>query len=98
MGDGESDRALTILQDIQHLRAGNGMYWTGYVFEGETEADRAVWPRNRRPAGSLPSRSRPWAARRRRSPSSPATASRRVEPDAAADPAGQALGNEIRIR
>ncbi|MER7000465.1 prenyltransferase [Streptomyces sp. NPDC000410] len=37
---GESDRALEILQSIQHLRAEDGMYWTGYVFEG----DRAVWP------------------------------------------------------
>lgn len=36
---GESDRALDILQWIQHLRAENGMYWTGYVFE-----DEAVWP------------------------------------------------------
>ncbi|MEU0369161.1 prenyltransferase [Streptomyces sp. NPDC006283] len=37
---GESDRALEILQSIQHLRAEGGLYWTGYVFEGE----RAVWP------------------------------------------------------
>ncbi|MFB7372383.1 prenyltransferase [Streptomyces sp. NPDC056222] len=37
---GESDRALEILQSIQHLRAEGGMYWTGYVFEG----DKAVWP------------------------------------------------------
>lgn len=37
---GESDRALEILQSIQHLRAEGGMYWTGYVFEG----DRAFWP------------------------------------------------------
>ncbi|MER0445359.1 prenyltransferase [Streptomyces sp. Edi4] len=38
---GESDRALDVLQSIQHLRDGaTGMYWTGYVFEG----DRAVWP------------------------------------------------------
>ncbi|AWI28192.1 prenyltransferase/squalene oxidase repeat-containing protein [Streptomyces tirandamycinicus] len=37
---GESDRALEILQSIGHLRAEAGMYWTGYVFEGE----RAVWP------------------------------------------------------
>ncbi|MFG2328353.1 prenyltransferase [Streptomyces sp. NPDC048604] len=37
---GESDRALEILQSIQHLRADGGMYWTGYVFEG----NRAVWP------------------------------------------------------
>lgn len=36
---GESDRALEILQSIQHLRAPEGMYWTGYVFE-----DEAVWP------------------------------------------------------
>ncbi|MGR8010785.1 prenyltransferase [Streptomyces hypolithicus] len=36
---GESDRALEILQSIQHLRAPGGMYWTGYVF-----ADDAVWP------------------------------------------------------
>ncbi|WP_455359460.1 prenyltransferase [Streptomyces sp. SYSU K21746] len=36
---GESDRALEILQSVQHLRAENGMYWTGYVFR-----DRAVWP------------------------------------------------------
>ncbi|MEU9101238.1 prenyltransferase [Streptomyces sp. NPDC048361] len=38
---GESDRALEILQSIGHLRdEASGMYWTGYVFEG----DRAVWP------------------------------------------------------
>ncbi|MEV0924492.1 prenyltransferase [Streptomyces spongiicola] len=37
---GESDRALEVLQSIRHLRAEGGMYWTGYVFEGE----RAVWP------------------------------------------------------
>ncbi|GFH34393.1 prenyltransferase [Streptomyces pacificus] len=37
---GESDRALEILQSIGHLRAEGGMYWTGYVYEGE----RAMWP------------------------------------------------------
>jgi tetratricopeptide (TPR) repeat protein len=39
---GESDKALEILQSVQHLRTddGSGMYWTGYVFD-----DRAVWPR-----------------------------------------------------
>jgi hypothetical protein len=37
---GESDRALEILQAVQHLRAEGGMYWTGYVFEG----NRAFWP------------------------------------------------------
>lgn len=36
---GESDRALEILRSITHLRADNGMYWTGYVFQ-----DEAVWP------------------------------------------------------
>ncbi|GAA2087431.1 prenyltransferase [Streptomyces albiaxialis] len=47
---GESDRALSILQWIQHLRADDGMYWTGYVFE-----DDAIWPRERTAwtAGSL---------------------------------------------
>jgi hypothetical protein len=40
---GESDRALDILQWLRHLRAEDGMYWTGYVFEG----DGAVWPRER---------------------------------------------------
>jgi hypothetical protein len=38
---GESDRALEILQSIQHLRdEDSGLYWTGYVFD-----DDAVWPR-----------------------------------------------------
>ncbi|OWA05713.1 prenyltransferase [Streptomyces sp. CS227] len=38
---GESDRALEILQSVQHLRdAESGLYWTGYVFE-----DEAIWPR-----------------------------------------------------
>lgn len=37
---GESDRALEVLQSIQHLRdPHSGLYWTGYVY-----ADRAVWP------------------------------------------------------
>ncbi|MFI2613858.1 prenyltransferase [Streptomyces sp. NPDC018584] len=37
---GESDRALEILQSIQHLRdPQSGLYWTGYVFD-----DKAVWP------------------------------------------------------
>ncbi|MFE3017880.1 prenyltransferase [Streptomyces sp. NPDC059256] len=48
---GESDRALDVLQSIAHLRADDGMYWTGYVFEG----NRAVWPEERTTwtAGSL---------------------------------------------
>ncbi|MEV5444984.1 prenyltransferase [Streptomyces sp. NPDC052644] len=37
---GESDRAVDILRSIGHLRAEGGLYWTGYVFEG----NRAVWP------------------------------------------------------
>ncbi|WP_101254118.1 prenyltransferase/squalene oxidase repeat-containing protein [Streptomyces barkulensis] len=36
---GESDRALEILRWMQHLRAEDGLYWTGYVFE-----DEAFWP------------------------------------------------------
>jgi hypothetical protein len=40
---GESDRALRVLADIQHLRADDGMYWTGYVFEGDPD----IWPRER---------------------------------------------------
>jgi len=39
---GESDRAVRVLADIQHLRAEDGLYWTGYVFE-----DEAVWPAER---------------------------------------------------
>jgi hypothetical protein len=39
---GESDRAVRVLADIQHLRAEDGLYWTGYVFE-----DDAVWPAER---------------------------------------------------
>jgi hypothetical protein len=39
---GESDRAVQILRDIQHLRHQDGGYWTGYVFE-----DDAVWPEER---------------------------------------------------
>ena len=47
---GESDRALEILRAVQHLRADDGMYWTGYVFD-----DRAMWPEERTSwtAGSL---------------------------------------------
>ncbi len=39
---GESDRAVEILRSIRHLRAPDGLYWTGYVF-----ADATVWPRER---------------------------------------------------
>ncbi|MCC3769641.1 prenyltransferase [Streptomyces sp. UNOC14_S4] len=47
---GESDRAVEILQWIQHLRADSGLYWTGYVFD-----DDAVWPEEQTAwtAGSL---------------------------------------------
>ena len=37
---GESDRALEILQSIQHLRAEDGLYWTGYVFEDDGRSGR----------------------------------------------------------
>lgn len=36
---GEHDRAVRVLSDVQHLRADDGLYWTGYVF-----ADDAFWP------------------------------------------------------
>ncbi|MBB0245075.1 prenyltransferase [Streptomyces alkaliphilus] len=36
---GEPGRAEEILRSIGHLRAGDGLYWTGRVY-----ADRAVWP------------------------------------------------------
>ena len=39
---GRSDQALRILADIQHLRAEDGLYWTGYVY-----ADDAFWPEER---------------------------------------------------
>jgi hypothetical protein len=39
---GESTRAVEILRAIQHLRAEDGGYWTGYVFE-----DDAIWPEER---------------------------------------------------
>jgi hypothetical protein len=47
---GETERAVDVLRWIGHLRAGDGMYWTGYVF-----ADDAVWPEERTTwtAGSL---------------------------------------------
>ncbi|CAM5430046.1 hypothetical protein STANM309S_02975 [Streptomyces tanashiensis] len=98
---GESDRALTILQDIQHLRAGNGMYWTGYVFEGETEADRAVWPEEQTAwtAGSLLLAVAALGGEEATVAVFAGDRLRRVSNrTAAADPAGQALGNEIRIR
>jgi hypothetical protein len=39
---GQSDKAVDILRWIQKLRADDGMYWTGYVFE-----DDAIWPEER---------------------------------------------------
>ncbi|GAA1901570.1 prenyltransferase [Streptomyces sodiiphilus] len=36
---GDRERAARILSWIGHLRADDGLYWTGYVF-----ADKAVWP------------------------------------------------------
>ena len=39
---GQSDRAVDLLADMQHLRADDGLYWTGYVF-----ADDAFWPTER---------------------------------------------------
>ncbi|QKW49632.1 prenyltransferase/squalene oxidase repeat-containing protein [Streptomyces buecherae] len=37
---GESDHAVRVLRSIHHLRAADGLYWTGYVFD-----DDAIWPR-----------------------------------------------------
>lgn len=39
---GSGDRALEVLRWLKHLRAEDGMYWTGYVFE-----DDAIWPAER---------------------------------------------------
>ncbi len=36
---GDRGRASTLLRDMQHLRAADGGYWTGYVYP-----DRAIWP------------------------------------------------------
>jgi hypothetical protein len=36
---GDRERALGLLRDMQHLRADDGGYWTGYVYP-----DEAVWP------------------------------------------------------
>ena len=60
---GESDRALEILQSIQHLRdPATGLYWTGYVFEG----DRAVWPEELHHVDGGLAAARGGGARRRR--------------------------------
>jgi hypothetical protein len=39
---GDRERALRLLADVQHLRADDGSYWTGYVYE-----DDALWPLER---------------------------------------------------
>jgi hypothetical protein len=39
---GDRERALGLLRDMQHLRAEDGGYWTGYVY-----ADATIWPRER---------------------------------------------------
>jgi hypothetical protein len=36
---GDRDGALRLLRDMQHLRHGDGSYWTGYVY-----ADKVRWP------------------------------------------------------
>ena len=61
---GESDRALEILQSIQHLRdRTTGMYWTGYVFEDDGDLARGAAPPGRR--GRCCSPWPRWAATRR---------------------------------
>ena len=43
---GESDRALEVLQSIQHLREPeSGLYWTGYVFEDDAIRQMIDTPR-----------------------------------------------------
>ena len=37
--NGDGDRALRLFADMQHLRMGDGSYWTGYVFPDEVN-----WP------------------------------------------------------
>jgi Prenyltransferase and squalene oxidase repeat len=39
---GRADGARALLEDVQHLRDEDGLYWTGYVY-----ADEAVWPREK---------------------------------------------------
>ncbi|HSX69119.1 prenyltransferase [Nocardioides sp.] len=44
---GDHERALRLLQDMQHLRAGDGSYWTGWVYElegYENENPNVYWP------------------------------------------------------
>lgn len=37
---GDVERAVQVLRAIGHLRAADGLYWTGYVFDDDT-----IWPR-----------------------------------------------------
>lgn len=87
---GESDRALEILQSIQHLRAEGGMYWTGYVFEG----NRAFWPEELTTwtAGSLLLAVAALGATRRPSRFSAANGCRRAWSRTAAPPRGGPSG------
>jgi hypothetical protein len=39
---GDRDRAVALIEAVQHLRFDDGSYWTGYVF-----ADDAIWPQER---------------------------------------------------
>jgi hypothetical protein len=39
---GERDAAFALLEEVQHLRAGDGSYWTGWQF-----AERIFWPDER---------------------------------------------------
>jgi hypothetical protein len=48
---GERERAVRLFADMQHLRADDGSYWTGYVYRPPVpSADRgrgAIWPEER---------------------------------------------------
>jgi hypothetical protein len=44
---GDQERALTLLADMQHLRAEDGSYWTGWVYElagYDNENPNVYWP------------------------------------------------------
>jgi hypothetical protein len=42
---GDTDRALALLADVQHLRNPDGSYWTGWQFENGAHypAERSAW-------------------------------------------------------
>jgi hypothetical protein len=43
---GETERARTLVSDMQHLREDDGRYWTGWVYDDPTRANPDGEPRN----------------------------------------------------